>query len=72
MEYKELNEAVAGNAAAIRRNVRLQPSGGKGSKVFPPTLSGGVYAWEQRRIDGVIVPTVLLDSVACTHGSRDV
>lgn len=63
MKLDDLNEAVAGNAAAIRRNLRLQPAGGKGSKVFPPTLSGGVYAWEQRRIDGAIVPTVLLDSV---------
>lgn len=60
----DLKSAVAGSAAAIRLTVRLQPAGGPGSKVFPPTHSGGVYAWERRRIrKDEVVPTVLLDSV---------
>jgi CRISPR-associated protein Csb1 len=64
MDFKQLSDAVAGNAAAIRHIVRLLPAGGQGSKVFPPTHSGGVYAWERRRIaEGDIVTTVLLDSV---------
>ena len=60
----DLKSAVAGSAAAIRLTVRLQPAGGPGSKVFPSTHSGGVYAWERRHIrKDEVVPTVLLDSV---------
>jgi CRISPR-associated protein Csb1 len=51
-------------ASAIRLRQRLLPEGGPGDKVFPPTFEGGVYCWEQRRIDGASVPCVLLDSVA--------
>lgn len=53
---------------AIRVRQRLQPAGGPGDKVFPPTYATGEgklkYATEQRRRDGVEVPAVLLDSVA--------
>src|SRR6188768_100531 len=64
-----LTEAVAGGAAAIRSITRLQPAGGVGDKIFPPTYATGDkaptrYAFEDRRIDGEIVRTVLLDSVA--------
>jgi CRISPR-associated protein Csb1 len=43
----------------------MQPAGGEGAKVFPPTYSGGVYAVEQRRLPGRSEPVtcVLLDSV---------
>jgi len=64
-----LERAVGGEAAAFRCVTRLQPAGGKGDKIFPPTY--GVdkpdptrYAFEERRIDGQPVDTVLLDSVA--------
>ncbi len=55
--------------AAIRAVSRLQPAGGPGDKVFPPTYATGDraetrYALETRRIGGREVPTVLLDSVA--------
>lgn len=64
LTLEKLKAAVAGNHAAIRLITRLQPAGGPGSKVFPPTHSGGVYAWEKRRLDnGEVVETVLLDSV---------
>ena len=64
LTFEKLHAAIASNTAAFRQNVRLLPAGGQGSKVFPPTYSGGVYAQEQRRMaDGKIVPTVLLDSV---------
>ena len=73
-EPKELNletlqRAVAGDAVAIRRVTRLQPAGGKGDKVFPPTYvkEGRAltkYAFEKRRIEGEDVDCVLLDSVA--------
>jgi CRISPR-associated protein Csb1 len=63
LTFEKLTAAVSGNAAAIRLLTRLQPAGGPGSKVFPPTHSGGVYAWEMRRIRNEVVPTVLLDSV---------
>src|SRR4051794_37625393 len=61
--FDQLRAAVAGPAAAIRMRTRLQPAGGMGDKVFPPTYSGGAYACEDRRVDGQVVRTVLLDSV---------
>jgi len=64
LTYDSLKTAVAGSDAAVRIVTRLQPAGGPGSKVFPPTHSGGVYAWEMRRIGKEeVVKTVLLDSV---------
>lgn len=58
-----LKQAVSGSAAAFRRVVELQPAGGPGAKVFPPTYEGGKYATEKRRINGETVDCVLLDSV---------
>lgn len=58
-----IKNAVAGTAAAFRRVVELQPAGGPGAKVFPPTYEGGKYATEKRRINGETVDCVLLDSV---------
>lgn len=64
LTYENLKTAIAGSDAAVRIVTRLQPAGGPGSKVFPPTHSGGVYAWEMRRIGKEeVVKTVLLDSV---------
>jgi CRISPR-associated protein Csb1 len=64
LKYEDLRDAVAGTAAAVRSTVRLVPAAGRGTKAFPPTHSGGVYAWEMRRIGkDEVVPTVLLDSV---------
>jgi len=63
-----LREAVAATAPAIRSRTRLEPAGGPGDKVFPPTYvkSGRAttkYAFEERQIEGKTVMTVLLDSV---------
>lgn len=60
-----LKDAVEGSAAAFRCRRRLQPAGGEGDKVFPPTFAGAVYAIEQRRVPGRDAPVtcVLLDSV---------
>src|SRR5690606_9926298 len=59
---------VASEGVAIRVRQRLQPAGGNGDKIFPPTYATGDnklrYAGETRRIDGQDVPSVLLDSVA--------
>lgn len=70
LDYEMLKKGVSGNAAAIRCRTILQPAAGPGTKVFPPTHAGGVYATEQRRLpDGNgngatrIVDCVLLDSV---------
>jgi CRISPR-associated protein Csb1 len=69
----ELIEAsLQGEGAAFRMRARLQPAGGVGDKVFPPTYaesqSGGKhttkYATETRVVDGQRKPAVLLDSVA--------
>ncbi len=69
LTLETLQKAVAGAAAAIRCATRLQPAGGTGDKVFPPTYATGDkattrYAFEDRRIGGEAVKTVLLDSVA--------
>ena len=44
--FQKLQSAVAGSAAAFRSRVTLQPAGGEGDKVFPPTYSRAVYATE--------------------------
>lgn len=68
LDFNTLQNAVAGEAAAVRCVTRLQPAGGRGDKVFPPTYAADRtartrYAMELRRIDGQDVQTVLLDSV---------
>jgi CRISPR-associated protein Csb1 len=63
LTLKDLSDAVAGSASAFRLRLRLQPAGGDGDKVFPPTYEGGKYATEERIIDKQKVPCVLLDSV---------
>jgi CRISPR-associated protein Csb1 len=70
LTYDVLKKAVASHAAAIRCRSRLQPAAGPGTKVFPPTHSGGVYATEQRRLpiedkpgETRVADCVLLDSV---------
>ncbi len=63
LDLSVLREAIAGTTAAFRVRARLKPAGGDDDKVFPPTYSGGVYAMEERLIDGQRVPCVLLDSV---------
>src|ERR1035441_6824518 len=65
LNLDQLKSAVAGNAAAFRCRRKMQPGGGAGDKVFPPTYAGAVYAVEQRRVPGreELVTCVLLDSV---------
>ncbi|HKJ95026.1 MAG TPA: type I-U CRISPR-associated RAMP protein Csb1/Cas7u [Gammaproteobacteria bacterium] len=65
LSFSEIEQAVAGDAAAFRCRRQLQPAGGEGDKVFPPTFAGAVYAIEQRRVPGREEPVtcVLLDSV---------
>ncbi len=64
-----LKEAVEKDAA-FRRRRRLQPAGGVGDKLFPPTYPGEIgrnpppqHVFERRHIDGKEVWCVLLDSV---------
>ena len=68
LKFEELVALVRGTGVAIRVRQPLQPAGGKGDKVFPPTYATGdktlKYAGETRRIDGEDRPCVLLDSVA--------
>ncbi|HXF92798.1 MAG TPA: type I-U CRISPR-associated RAMP protein Csb1/Cas7u [Nitrospiraceae bacterium] len=65
LSLEKLQQAVRGSAAAFRCRRRIQPAGGQGDKVFPPTFAGAVYAVEQRRVLGREQPVtcVLLDSV---------
>jgi CRISPR-associated protein Csb1 len=63
LTYESLRDAVAGTAMAFRAVTDLDPAGGEGDKLFPPTYQGGVYAREERIFEGRRVPCVLLDSV---------
>lgn len=55
--------------AALRRRQRLQPVGGKGDKILPPTYPGEGrnapprHVFERRRLDGKDIWCVLVDSV---------
>jgi CRISPR-associated protein Csb1 len=69
LTFDRLRSAIASNAAAVRIVTRLAPAGSDGDKVFPPTYKSpdgdaSTYAFEERRIGGREVKTVLLDSVA--------
>ena len=71
LTFDQLRDAVAGNAVALRSRVALQPAGGEGDKVFPPSYAVDgrpehKYAVEERQVgesDRTTI-TVLLDSVA--------
>jgi CRISPR-associated protein Csb1 len=64
LSLQQLQQAVR-TATALRCRLRLQPAGGPGTKVFPPTYKGGCYALEERRMPGYDHPVrcVLIDSV---------
>ncbi len=64
LDLDTLKQAVSGGAAAFRCRTILQPAGGQGDKVFPPTYEKGAYATEKRIIDGEKLDCVVLDSVA--------
>jgi CRISPR-associated protein Csb1 len=71
LNLQALKALVSGDAVAIRGSATLEPAGGPGDKVFPPTHAveernqkpGAKYAFEKRRIDHQEVDCVLLDSV---------
>jgi CRISPR-associated protein Csb1 len=65
VDYEALAKAVASHTA-LRRRQRLQPVGGEGDKIFPPTCPSGTgprHVFERRRIDGAEIWCVLIDSV---------
>ncbi len=68
IDFRVLKSAI-NVGAAFRRISRLQPIGGRGDKIFPPTYPGERkndpprHVFEQRRIDGEAVWCVLIDSV---------
>jgi len=72
MTYDELRAAVAGEAVGIRCRTKLEPLGGPGDKIFPPTYATDNaetrYALEKRFVPslngGSVVDSVVLDSVA--------
>src|SRR5262249_18783238 len=67
LHFEELTTVVR-TAAAIRVRQHLQPAGGTGDKVFPPTYATGdktlKYATETRWVNGADRLCALLDSVA--------
>ena len=71
LTFEQLRGAVAGDAVALRSCMTLQPAGGEGDKVFPPSyrIEGRAdhkYAVEERQVgeSDKLSTTVLLDSVA--------
>jgi CRISPR-associated protein Csb1 len=68
MKYSRLAHAIE-NDAALRRKQILQPVGGKGDKIFPPTYpeerrgQGPRHVFERRRVNGHPAWCVLVDSV---------
>ena len=62
-------QTMVTNDAALRRRQRLQPAGGKGDKLFPPTYPGEgrnappQHVYERRRVEGRDVWCALVDSV---------
>lgn len=69
LSHEGLRDAVGGASPGVRLRTSLEPLGGRGDKLFPPTYvpEGGAdtkYATEVRRIDGENRDCVLLDSVA--------
>jgi CRISPR-associated protein Csb1 len=71
MNLETLMEFLAGDTVAIRGTATLEPAGGPGDKIYPPTHSvdknnnqpGAKYAFETRRIEGRDTKCVLIDSV---------
>ena len=69
LTFGQLHRAVGGEAVALRSRTTLQPAGGPGDKVFPPTYAVAQnaehkYAVEERVVGDETKTTVLLDSVA--------
>lgn len=68
LTYSQLRHAVQGAHVGLRARITLQPLGGRGDKIFPPTYATAPgatrYALDDRRIDGETVRCVLVDSVA--------
>ena len=71
LTFEQLHGAVAGDAVALRSRMTLQPAGGEGDKVFPPSYAvdgraDHKYAVEERQVgeSDKLSTTVLLDSVA--------
>lgn len=68
LSYDRLRQAVASRAVGLRARIELEPLGGQGDKLAPPTYAGDGretrYALEERRVDGEDVRAVVLDSVA--------
>lgn len=68
MDISRLNRMIAEDAA-LRRRQRLQPVGGRGDKIFPPTYPGEGrnspprHVYERRRLDDGEAWCVLVDSV---------
>jgi CRISPR-associated protein Csb1 len=60
--FDSLIHSLQSGAVAIRAITELQPTGGKGDKVLPPTYENGTYAKEKRHWDGKEIECVLLDS----------
>lgn len=71
LDIDALASFVAGDTVAFRGAATLEPAGGPGDKIFPPTHAvdknnkkpGAKYAFETRRIDGKDTTCVLIDSV---------
>src|SRR5258705_1728600 len=68
MDLSNLTDMISKDAA-LRRRQRLQPVGGRGDKIFPPTYPGERrddsprHVYERRRLNDREIWCVLVDSV---------
>jgi CRISPR-associated protein Csb1 len=65
MDYAQLRDLVA-HAAAIRRRQRLQPAGGPGDKLFPPTYPAERVLLDSVQSQANRLEEVLLETLAGT------
>ncbi len=73
LSYDHLYDAVTGGSVGLRNRLELEPLGGPGDKIFPPTYGASdtaktLYAIEERVLPGAdgltTVDSAVLDSVA--------
>ena len=69
LSFDDLSKAVR-SAAAIRLLTTLEPIGGPGDKVCPPTYEGGQYAKEERWVDNQTAPLARVDDPTPPGSSR--
>ncbi|MGH4001073.1 MAG: type I-G CRISPR-associated RAMP protein Csb1/Cas7g [Pseudonocardiaceae bacterium] len=75
LSYDHLYDAVTGGSVGLRARLELEPLGGPGDKIFPPTYSTQEsaetqYAVEERNLIGAAGPATVLSTVLDSVASQ--